>query len=97
MENNGEFALKKLDYNGVKILVRWAEEEGWNPGLYDAEIFWTTDPDGYYGYYHNGKLIAGGSIVSYNELFGFMGLFIVHPAYRSSGSGRKLWYQRRDI
>lgn len=85
-----------LDFAGVKTLVRWAQLEGWNPGAYDAEVFWATDPEGFYGYYKNDELIAGGSIVSYNGEFGFMGFFIVKPEYRGKGIGRKLWHQRRD-
>ena len=77
-------------------LVEWADKEGWNPGPYDAEVYWATDPDGYYGYKVDGELVAGGSIVSYNGEFGFMGFFIVKPEYRSKGMGRQLWYQRRD-
>jgi GNAT superfamily N-acetyltransferase len=96
MININDLKFQKLDFEGLKSLVKWAEEEGWNPGLNDAEVFWKTDPDGYYGYYYKGELIAGGSIVSYEGQFGFMGFFIVKPGYRSHGIGRKLWYQRRD-
>lgn len=96
MENIENLQFQKLDFEGLKTLVKWAEEEGWNPGLSDAEVFWATDPDGFYGYYYNRKLIAGGSIVSYDKKFGFMGFFIVKPRYRSKGVGRKLWYQRRN-
>ena len=92
-----ELQFQKLDLEGVKTLVRWAEEEGWNPGPNDADVYYATDPDGFYGYYHKGNLIAGGSIVSYNKEFGFMGFFIVKPEYRSFGIGRKIWYQRRDM
>jgi len=91
---NPEF--KKLDYEGLKTLVQWAAREGWNPGIQDAAVFWATDPDGYYGYYQEGELIAGGSIVSYDGRFGFMGFFIVAPPYRTLGLGRRLWYQRRN-
>lgn len=88
--------FEQLDRAGLDTLVTWAAAEGWNPGLHDADVFWATDPEGFYGYYHNGALIGGGSLVSYNGQFGFMGFFIVQPAYRSQGIGRKLWYQRRD-
>ena len=94
--NLQELNFKKLNLDGVKTLVNWAEEEGWNPGPYDAEVYYKTDPDGFYGYFYNGVLIGGGSIVSYNKEFGFMGFFIVKPEYRSQGIGKKLWYQRRD-
>lgn len=96
MVNIVELKFQRLDIEGLKTLVKWAAEEGWNPGPNDAEVFWATDPEGFYGYYHDDQLIGGGSIVSYNGDFGFMGFFIVRPEYRSAGIGRKLWYNRRD-
>lgn len=94
--NIDDLQFEKLDLNGVKTLVDWARKEGWNPGPHDAEAFYETDPKGFYGFHYEGKLIAGGSIVSYNGDFGFMGFFIVKPEYRDQGIGRKLWYLRRD-
>lgn len=94
--NIDDLQFEKLDLNGVKTLVSWAEKEGWNPGPFDVDVFFATDPDGFYGFHYNGELIAGGSIVSYDGNFGFMGFFIVKPAYRAHGIGRKLWYHRRD-
>lgn len=91
-----EFDLQKLNQVEVKTLVAWAKKEGWNPGPYDAEAFYLADPDGFYGYFEQGELIAGGAIVSYEGEFGFMGLFIVKPAFRGKGIGKKLWFQRRD-
>ena len=90
------YTFQKLHFEELQTLIEWAEHEGWNPGPDDAEVFWQTDPDGFYGFFEQDKLIAGGAIVSYNDEFGFMGLFIVHPDYRGEGIGRKLWYQRRD-
>lgn len=95
--NIDDLKFEKLNQNGVKILTTWAQQEGWNTGLYDADVYFKTDPDGFYGFHYNDELIAGGSIVSYNGEFGFMGFFIVKPEYRAHGIGRKLWYHRRDM
>ena len=91
-----DLQFRLLDPDGLKTLVNWAAQEGWNPGPHDAEVFFATDPEGFYGYFDRDEMIAGGSIVSYQKAFGFMGFFIVKPEYRASGIGRKLWYQRRD-
>lgn len=96
MKQPDEFNFVKLNRKHVNTLIKWADEEGWNPGPYDAEVYWQTDPDGFYGFFDNDKLVAGGSIISYNGEFGFMGFFIVKPQYRSKGIGRNLWYLRRD-
>lgn len=97
MINPDELALRKLDKSDLKTLVDWAREEGWNPGEHDYEAFWQTDPDGYYGFFLEGRLIAGGAVVAYGRVFGFMGLFIVHPDFRGQGIGNRLWYMRSDL
>ena len=95
--NIEDLKLSQLRKSDLKTLVGWAKKEGWNPGEQDYDIFWKTDPDGFYGFFYEDALIAGGSVVSYNDEFGFMGLFIVHPDFRDQGIGRKLWYLRRNL
>lgn len=87
---------RRLTFAEVEQLLAWAREEGWNPGPYDAEVFWKTDPEAFIGFFEDQQMIAGGAIVSYGGDFGFMGLFIVDPQHRGKGIGRKLWYLRRD-
>lgn len=95
--NIEEVSIKRITKNDLVTLISWASNEGWNPGKNDLEVFWKTDPDGFYGCFHDGKLIAGGAIISYNQEFGFMGLFIVDKPYRKFGIGRKLWFARRNL
>lgn len=80
----------------LDVLVDWAADEGWNPGLHDADIFWVTDPEGFVAAEVDGEMIGGGSIVSYDDRFGFMGFFIVAPAWRGRGLGRHLWNHRKQ-
>ena len=89
--------LRPLRRNELDIAVQWAADEGWNPGLKDAEVFWNTDPEGFLAAEHDGELVATGSIVSYGGQYGFMGLFIVRPDLRGQGIGTKLWFHRRDV
>lgn len=77
-------------------LVSWASREGWNPGLHDADLFWEIDPDGFLGIEVDHVLAGGGAIIRHNPTFGFMGLFIMRPEYRSRKLGTALWMARRD-
>jgi GNAT superfamily N-acetyltransferase len=80
----------------VNELVRRAADEGWNPGLHDADLFWATDPEAFVAADFEGELAGGGAITSYDGEFGFMGFFIVWPQYRGRGLGDALWHARRD-
>ncbi len=87
---------RQLDRSEFDTAVEWAAAEGWNPGLADADAFWATDPHGFVGAVRDGEVIATGSIVSYQQRFGFMGFFIVRPDLRGRGVGRDFWTWRRD-
>jgi ribosomal protein S18 acetylase RimI-like enzyme len=92
-----ELVIRQMTRTELDTLVEWAANEGWNPGLNDAQIFWDTDPEGFVAAELGGELIGGGSIVSYGGRFGFMGFFIIRPDCRSQGLGRRLWFHRRDL
>lgn len=86
--------IRPMQREEFDTLVEWAANEGWNPGLADADIFWNTDPEGFIALEQNGELIGGGSIVSYDGRYGFMGFFIVRSELRGQGLGGKLWHER---
>ncbi len=93
---NSTPCVRQLNRAEQGLLLEWAGREGWNPGRHDAELFWALDPDGYLGLEIAGQLVGGGAIIRHNQRFGFMGLFIVRPEFRTRKLGTQLWYARRD-
>jgi GNAT superfamily N-acetyltransferase len=91
-----DLAIRNMTRAEVGELVGWAAREGWNPGLHDADLFWSTDPEAFIAADLDGELIGGGAITSYEGEFGFMGFFIVRPEFRGRGYGNALWHARRD-
>ena len=75
----------------VDVAVDWAAAEGWNPGLADAACFHRTDPEGFLAGRLDGDMVAGISVVSYGEAFGFLGFYIVAEGFRGRGHGMALW------
>jgi GNAT superfamily N-acetyltransferase len=88
--------IRNMTRPEVDQLVNWAAQEGWNPGLHDAELFWGTDRDAFIAADLDDQLIGGGAITSYQGEFGFMGFFIVRPEFRGKGLGNTLWHARRE-
>jgi GNAT superfamily N-acetyltransferase len=76
----------------MDVAVDLAAAEGWNPGLHDADAFRAADPDGFFVAVDEGRPIGCISAVSYERAFGFIGLYIVAPAYRGRGFGMQLWH-----
>lgn len=86
-----ETVIRPLDLSEVETLIGWAKSEGWNPGLADAVPFHAADPDGFIGCFVDGVMAAGICAVRYGSDFGFIGLYIAHPAYRGKGHGKVVW------
>lgn len=90
-----DLTIRQMTRNELDTLVEWAADEGWNPGLDDAEVFWATDPEGFIAAEMGGELVGGGSIVAYGRRYGFMGFFIMRPDHRGRGLGDRLWNERK--
>ena len=84
-------SIRVMDRKDIDIAVKWAEQEGWNPGIHDAESFFAADPKGFFLAELNGKPAGCISAVAYDESFGFMGFYIVPKELRNKGIAIKLW------
>lgn len=86
-----DLIIRPMSRTELDLAVNWAAQEGWNPGLYDAECFYQTDPNGFLLASLNGEPIGSISAVAYNQNFGFIGFYIIKPEFRGQGWGLKLW------
>lgn len=83
--------IRTMTRDDVDVAIRLAADEGWNPGLSDAETFYAADPEGFFISELNGQPIATISAVRYDADYGFVGLYIVTPEARGKGYGMELW------
>ncbi|MEO0915398.1 MAG: GNAT family N-acetyltransferase [Pseudomonadota bacterium] len=76
----------------LEQVLGWAAEEGWNPGLDDAQAFYGADPNGFFVAVDQADTpIASISVVNHTADFAFLGLYIVKPEFRGQGIGLSLW------
>lgn len=89
-----QLIIRNMRESEVQIAIDWAKQEGWNPGLNDAELFYLADPNGFFVGEINNQIVAVGSAVKYSEQYAFCGLYIVAPEYRGNGYGLALTKHR---
>lgn len=80
------------DNGGLDYILESANLEGWNPGRGDLhKLFYPTDPNGFFvGILQKDvkekgsqeEIIGCVSGVAFNEVYGFIGYYIVDPKYR---------------
>jgi len=91
-----KYIIRTMTRNDLDTAIEWAAKEGWNPGLYDAESFFFTDPNGFFIGFLNDEPISCISAVAYDNTFGFLGFYIVKPKYRGQGYGIQIWNRAID-
>ena len=88
------YKIRRMHTDEVKTAIAWAAQEGWNPGIHDAETFYVADPEGFFVGEINNEVVAVGSAVVYDDHFAFCGLYIVKPGFRGQGYGIELTQAR---
>ncbi len=90
------FNIRPLQDSDIHHVTRWSRIEGFAPGTGDVGIYKHTDQQGLWiGSIGTTPIgcIAG---IRYNQLYGFIGLFLVKKEHRGHGYGLKLWNQALD-
>lgn len=90
------YEVRTITENEMEIVVEWAAQEGWNPGLNDGSCYYQADPNGFLIGVLDGRPIASISVVKYGDSFGFLGFYIVRPEYRGMGYGMQIWNSGLD-
>ena len=93
MEN---FTIRTMTRSELDWAVDMAANEGWNPGLNDADAFYAQDPEGFLVGLLDETPIGCISAVSYGGVFGFIGFYIVAQPHRGKGYGMQLWRAAMD-
>ncbi|QPB18644.1 GNAT family N-acetyltransferase [Rhizobium sp. 007] len=88
---SSEFAVRAMRPGELELVLEWARQEGWNPGLDDSLAFQEADPSGFFIGAVGEVPVGSISVVKYGEHLAFLGLYIVHPDFRGKGYGKALW------
>ncbi len=86
-EADETFVVRNMTRADLTHVYEWSIEEGWNIGKHDHDVFFATDPTGFFIGELDGVPIGSVSGVAYDANFGFIGLYIVRPEYRGKGYG----------
>lgn len=88
---DNHFTIRTATRPEVEIAVEWAATEGWNPGIHDADCYYSADSAGFFIGLLDSEPIATISAINYGPTFGFIGFYIVKPKYRGKGYGINIW------
>ncbi len=74
--------VRPMSREDLQMALDWAADEGWNPGIEDADCFLAADPEGFLMAYLDGEPVASISAINYDDSYAFLGCFICRPDQR---------------
>jgi len=83
--------IRAMTVDDLQMVLNWAADEGWNPGLDDATGFYDADPAGFLLKEVSGEAVAAISVVNHDDDFAFLGLYLCKPTFRGQGYGMEVW------
>jgi GNAT superfamily N-acetyltransferase len=86
-----KFDIRRAGRGELNLVLEWAAQEGWNPGLADADCFHASDPDGFLVGFFGDDPVGCVSMVRYGAAFCFLGFYMVRPELRGRGHGYRIW------
>lgn len=88
-----ELIIKPAQASDIPAIVGWARNEEFAPGFGDVDIYRNTDRQGIWVGWLDSSPVGCIAGIKYNDIYGFIGLYIVRPEYRGHGYGHRLWEQ----
>jgi len=82
--------LGHLTHADVDQAAALSRSVGWNQTPDDWARLLTLAPDGVFGAFETGRLVASSSVVAYGGALAWIGMMIVDAAYRGRGLGKQL-------
>lgn len=83
--------IRTMSLAELQSVLEWAGDEGWNPGIDDAQAFYSADPEGFFLKLVDGQPVAAVSVVNHSDEHAFLGLYLCKPEFRGQGHGMEVW------
>jgi GNAT superfamily N-acetyltransferase len=77
--------IRPMSRDELDVVLDWADAEGWNPGLSDADVFWRIDRAGLWAIDVDGILVGSGATIAHGTDHVVIGLVHVRPEHRRQG------------
>jgi len=76
------YTIRLMTETDLPIVSHWAQQEGFCPGIGDVGIYCDTDRTGVWVGVLDEQPVGCIAGIRYDQNYGFIGMFIVDPAFR---------------
>lgn len=83
--------ISQLDHEDLDAALRLSTQAGWNQTIDDWKRFLALGPEGCFGGYVEGTLVATTCVATYNSDVSWIGMVLVEEAHRHQGYGTALF------